>query len=57
MTTCKEEERLPRTILEWYPPGRRKKGSTWRKKKKKKKRKPSKFVDAGSNNWNDREGN
>ena len=32
--------------------------STWNKKKKKmkKKRKRSKFVDAGNNNWNDREG-
>ena len=31
---------------------------TWKKKKKKKKtEKTSKFVDAGSNNWNEREGN
>ena len=29
--------------------------STWKKKKKKKK--TSKFVDAGNNNWNEREGN
>ena len=33
--------------------------SSWnkKKKKKKKKRKTSKFVEAGSNNWDDREGN
>jgi hypothetical protein len=30
---------------------------TWKKKKKKKKRKTSKFVDAGSDNRNEREGN
>ena len=30
--------------------------STW-KKKKKKQAKTSKFVDAGSNNWNERDGN
>ena len=42
------EERLPRKILEWCP--------VW-KKKKNKKEKTSKFVDAGSNNWNETKGN
>ena len=38
------EEKLRQKNLEWYPPRR-------------KKRKASKFVDIGSNNWNETEGN